>query len=137
MSFHSANILDATADSSALPVAALVTVVLAGMAMFAGMATAVVGSMAGYRAIYYVAVLVFFVIGGLVTLTRREPLRFAFLALIVCFPIAAAAIPPARLNVTIFHTVIAALTIGLIGKKLSGSSTAFESLFPTRSLLLA
>jgi O-antigen ligase len=137
MSFRSANILGATVNSSVLPVAVLVTAVLAGMAVFAGMVTAVVGNMAGYRAIYYVAVLVLFVIGGLVTLTRREPLRFAFLALIVCFPIAAAAIPPARFDLTLFHAVMVALTIGLIGKKLSGSSTGFESLFPTRSLLLA
>ncbi|HKQ26583.1 MAG TPA: O-antigen ligase family protein [Burkholderiales bacterium] len=137
MSFQSANILGATTDSPAPAAAVQITAVLAGMAVFAGIAAAVIGNWAGYRAIYYVALLVLFVIGGLVTLTRKDPLSFAFLALIVCFPIASAQIPPGRLNLTVFHAAMAALTIGLIGKKLSGSSTVFESLFPTRSLWLA
>jgi len=119
------------------PVAVLMTAVLAGMAVFAGMAAAVIGDMAGYRALYYIAVLVLFSIGGLVTLTRKEPLRFAFLALIVCFPIAAAEIPPGRLGLAVFDAAMVALTIGLIGKKLSGSTTAFESIFPAKSLLAA
>ena len=137
MRFRAADIPVATADSSILPAAVLVTAVLAGMAAFAGMATAVIGGMAGYRAIYYVAVFVLFAVGSLVTLTRKEPLRFAFLALIVCFPIVAAEIPPGRFELTVFHAAMVALTIGLIGKKLSGTATAFGSFFPTRSLLVA
>jgi O-antigen ligase len=137
MSFRSADILAAPPDSSAVPAAVLATAVLAGMAAFAGMATAVIGSMAGYRAIYYVAVLVLFSAGSLVALTRKEPLRFAFLALIVCFPIAAAEVPPGRFEMTVFHAAMITLMIGLIGKKLSGSAMAFGSFFPTRSLLVA
>jgi O-antigen ligase len=137
MSIRSASIPGAAADSSAPPVAVLMTAMLAGMAVFAGMAAAVIGDMAGYRALYYVAVLVLFSIGGLVTLTRKEPLRFAFLALIVCFPIAAAEIPPGRLGLAVFDAAMVALTIGLIGKKLSASTTAFESIFPAKSLLAA
>ena len=137
MNTHRANVLGATANSSGPPVAVLLTAVLASMAVLAGMATAVIGSTAGYRAIYYVAVLVLFGIGGLVTFTRKEPLRFAFLALIVGFPIMAAEIPPGRLELTVFHAVMVALTIGLIGKRLSGSALTFESIFPTKSLLLA
>ena len=137
MNIRSASILGATAESLAPPVAVQVAAVLAAMALLAGMAAAVIGNMAGYRAIYYIAVLVLFSIGGLVTLTRREPLRFAFLASIVCFPVAAAAIPPARFGLTVFHAAMVVLAIGLIGKKLSGSATAFESIFPTKSLLLS
>ncbi len=125
------------AESSAAPVAALIATALAGMAIFAGMATAIVGSTAGYRAIYYVSVFVILVAGSVITLTRREPLRFAFLALIVCFPIAIAELPPGRFQLTIFDAVMAALAIGLLWKKISGSATALESLFPTRSFLLA
>lgn len=127
----------AAPESSAPPVAALIATALAGMAIFAGMATAIVGSTAGYRAIYYVSVLVILVAGSVITLTRREPLRFAFLALIVCFPIAIAELPPGRFQLTIFDAVMAALAIGLLWKKISGSATALESLFPTRSFLLA
>lgn len=137
MSTHSANILGTTADSSGPSAVVLIVTVLAGMAILAGMATAVIGNAAGSRAIYYVAVLLLFSIGGLVTLTRKEPLRFAFLALVVCSPIAAAQIPPGRLELTLFHAAMVALTIGLIGKKLSGSTTAFASLFPTKALLVA
>jgi O-antigen ligase len=137
MSLRSADILVAPPDSPAVPAAVLATAALAGVAAFAGMATAVIGSMAGYRAIYYVAVLVLFSAGGLVALTRKEPLRFSFLALIVCFPIVAAEIPPGRFELTVFHAAMVALTIGLIGKKLSGTATAFGSFFPTRSLLAA
>ena len=136
MSIRSASIPGATATSSASPAAVVATAVLAGLGVFAGTAAAVIGGMAGNRALYYIAVLVLFSVGSLVTLTRKEPLRFAFLALIVCFPVLAAAIPPARLDLTLFHAAMVALTIGLIGKKLSGSTT-FGPFFPTKSLLLA
>jgi O-antigen ligase len=137
MSFRSANFPVASADSPSLPVVVLVGAALVGMAVFAGLATAALGSMAGHRAIYYVAVLVVFVIGGLVTLTRKEPLRFAFLALIVLFPIASAEIPPGRFELTVFHAVMSALAIGLIWKILYGPPAAAGPLFPTRVLLLA
>jgi O-antigen ligase len=137
MSFRTTNILGPTAVSSTLPAAVLVTAVLAGMAAFAGMATAIIGVAAGNRAIYYVAVLALFSLGALVTATRKEPLRFAFLALILCFPIAAAEIPPGRFEITAFHAVMAALAIGLVAKTLFGTATAFQTFFPTRALLIA
>jgi len=74
----------ATARWLALPVVVSITAALAGMA------TALAGSLAGYRALYYVAVFALIIVAGMVAMTRREPLRFAFLALIVCFPVAAA-----------------------------------------------
>src|SRR6266850_6133128 len=87
------------ADSPGARSLALLVGVLA-IAVLAGMATAVAGSLAGYRAIYYVAVFGLIVIGGIVAVTRAEPLRFVFLALIACFPIASAPVPPARFGVT-------------------------------------
>ena len=110
--------------------------VLAGAA-FAGMATAIIGSLAGYRAIYYIAVFGLLVAGGLVAVTRREPLRFVFLALIACFPVAYAAVPPGRLGYTVFDAVMVALTIGLIGSRVFATSPAGVPLFPTTSLVIA
>src|SRR5688572_32787123 len=76
--------------------ALLLAVVLAGAAV-AGTMVAVVGSsMAGTRAIYFAAVFGLIVIGGLVAVTRPEPLRFVFLALVLCMPIAGTPVPPAR-----------------------------------------
>jgi len=100
------------------------------------MATAVVGSLAGYRAGYYVAVFGLIVAGSIVAATRREPLRFVFLALIACFPVAYAAVPPGRLGYTVFDVVMVALTIGLIGSRAFASSPAGVPLFPTKSLLI-
>ena len=128
-SIRRANILSATAGSLVLPVVVLVTAVLVGMV------TALVGSLAGYRAIYYVAVFGLIVVGGMVVIGRREPLRFAFLALIVSFPLASAIVPPGRLGLTIFDVVMIALMVGLIGKNVFASSKASEPLFPTTSLL--
>lgn len=131
MSPRATNILGVPAGSLLLPVLVLAAAVLAGMA------TAIVGSLAGYGAIYYVAVFGLILIGGFVTATRKEPLRFAFLALIACFPVAAALVPPGRFGITVFDVVMIALTIGLIGTRLFSSSTASEPLFPTKSLLIA
>lgn len=120
-----------SARSLALPAAVLC------VAACAGMATAVLGSLAGYRAVYFVAVFGLVVIGGMVAVTRPEPLRFVFLALIVCFPVALAAVPPGRFGVTVFDVVMDALIIGLIGRKLFATAAAREPLFPTVSLLIA
>lgn len=133
MSLSRANILAATAESPVLPIMVLVAAVSAS----AGLVTAIVGSLAGYRAIYYVAVFALIVTGTIVAVTRREPLRFVFLTLIACFPVAAAEVPPGRIGLTIFDVVVIALTIGLVGKKMLAPSTASEPLFPTKSLLIA
>lgn len=130
-SLRRADVLSAAAGALVVP-----AVVLA-IAALLGMVTATVGGLAGYRAIYYVAVFGLIVAGGMVVVTRREPLRFAFLALIVCFPVASALVPPGRFDLTIFDTVMIVLTIGLIGKKVFASSNAGEPLFPTTSLLIA
>lgn len=137
MNFNSANIPGVTPDASALPAAALIVTAAAAMAAFAGLAIAVVGGMAGYRAVYYVTVFAILVIGGLITLTRREPLRFAFLALILCFPVAAATLPPGRLGLDVFQAVMVVLMIGFAGKQLTSPSRSLGSFFPTRALLLA
>src|SRR5438552_8312296 len=130
MAFRNANIL-ATAESWVLPVLGLVA------AVFAGMVTALVGNQADYHAIYYVAVFALGVVGCIVAVTRTEPLRFAFLALIACFPIANAPVPPGRIGLTVFTVTMIALGVGLMGKKLFASPTASEPLFPTKSLRIA
>ena len=131
MNFPRVSIPSAAAGPLVLPVIVLAIAVLTGMV------TALVGTMAGERAIYYVAVFGLIVIGVLVAVTRREPLRFVFLALIVCFPIAAALVPPGRFGATVFDVVMLALTVGLVGKRVFASSTESEPLFPTKSLLIA
>jgi O-antigen ligase len=141
-SHHVFGVLEASPDASgadhaSLPGAILVAAVLAGVAAFAGMAIAVIGGMAGYRAIYYVAVLGLFATGSLITLTRKEPLRFAFLSLIVCLPIAAAEVPPGRFELTIFHAVMVALMIWGLARQLTGSAKTFEAIFPTRAILIS
>lgn len=137
MNTRAADILGATADQSTPPAATALLAVSVAIAVFAGLATAVVGGMAGYRSIYFVSVFALFAGGALVTLTRQEPLRFAFLALIFCFPVAAAQIPPGRFGIIAFHAVMTVLTIGLVGTRLTRSAAAAAPLFPTRSLLLA
>src|SRR5260221_4424951 len=115
----------------ALPVA------VALIAAFAGMATAMIGSLAGNRAIYYVAVLAVIGVAGLVAATRPDPLRFVFFALIACFPLVSAEVPPGRLGLTVFNVVTVALTSGLIVRQMLAPAAAGGPLFPTKSLLVA
>jgi O-antigen ligase len=121
----------ATAGSLVLPALVLVTGVLAGMV------TAVVGNLAGYRAVYYVAVLGLIAAGSFVAVTRKEPLRFVFLALIACFPIANTIVPPGRIGLSVFDVVMVALAIALIGKRVLGSAAGRAPLFPTTSMRIA
>ena len=131
MSLRSANMFGATAGSPFLVAAVL------GIAALAGMITAFAGGTAGYRAIYFVAVFAVIVLGGIVALTRDEPLRFAFLALILGFPIANALVPPGRFGITVFDAVMIALTLALIAKKLLASpTTPVPPFFPTKTLLV-
>src|SRR5260221_3173088 len=131
MSLSRADSPGASARWPALPVAVSVAFALAGIA------TAMVGSLAGYRALYYVAVFALIGVAGMVAATRREPLRFVFLALIACFPVAAAEVPPGRIGLTVFDVVTIALSLGLIGKRMFAFDAASEPLFPTKSLLIA
>jgi O-antigen ligase len=131
MSFRRNDSSGAMAALLALPIMGVVA------AVFAGTATAVVASMVGYRAVYYVAILGLIAVGGIVTVTRREPLRFAFLALIAGLPIAAYQVPPGRLGFMVFDVVMIALTLGLFGRRLMPTSAASEPIFPTRSWLIA
>ncbi|MBI3525704.1 MAG: O-antigen ligase family protein [Betaproteobacteria bacterium] len=106
-------------------------------AALTGIATAIAGSLAGEHAVYYVAVLSFFGIASMLAVTRTEPLRFVFLTLIACFPIAFAEVPPGRLGLTVFDVVMLALAIGLVGKRMFSPAAAGVRLLPTKSLLIA
>ena len=93
--------------------------------------------MFGDRAAYYVAIFGLIGTGTLVAATRKEPLRFVFLALIAALPIAATLVPPGRLGLTVFNVVMLFLTIVLVGRRLTSSAANRQPLFPTRSLMIA
>lgn len=131
MSLRRVDVARATAGPWVLAAAVLAAAALAGMV------TAVIGSLAGYRSLYYIAVFGLIVLGGIVAATRAEPLQFVFLVLIIFLPVANALVPPGRFGLTVFDVVMVALAIGLIGKKLSAVPGAGGPFFPTRSLLLA
>ena len=131
MKLSNANILATAPGSLVLPA------VIVAAAALAGTITAIAGSLAGSRAIYYVAVFSLIVAASVIAATRAEPSRFVFLALIAGFPIAAAAVPPTRFGFAVFHVVMLGLLVGLIMKKAFASSGAGAPLFPGNSLLIA
>jgi O-antigen ligase len=113
---------------------ALFVVVTAGLA---GLTTAVAGNLFGERAAYYFAVFGSLAAGTLVAATRKEPLRFVFLALIAAFPIASVAVPPGRLDLMVFDVAMVVLTIGLLMRNASSPPHSRQPLMPTRSLAIA
>ncbi len=124
-------------DASANGQRAMLTLLLVTTAAVAGIVIAWSGNTFGERAAYYVAFFGLIGAGTLVAATRKEPLRFVFLALIAASPIAAALVPPGRLGLTVFDVVMLVLTIALIGRWLVSSPANREPLFPTRSLAIA
>jgi O-antigen ligase len=114
----------------ALPVAVV------AVALLAGSVTAMAGALVGPRAIYYVAVMALLVIGGCITLTRAEPMRFAFLSLVALLPFVAVPVPPARLGLMIFDVAMLLLGCGLLLQKGFGARGMGEPLFPGRSLAI-
>ena len=107
------------------------------LAAFAGFALALVATQFGERTVYYLATVTVAGCGALVAFTRREPLRFMFLALVCGLPLASALVPPGRLGVTVFDAVMLVLTVGLVGRYVTGGAASELRLFPTRSLLFA
>ena len=124
-------------DASATGQRAMLALLLVTTAVVAGIATAWSGNMFGDRAAYYVAIFGLIGTGTLVAATRKEPLRFVFLALIAALPIGSALVPPGRLQLTVFDVVMLFLAIALIGRWLVSSPANREPLFPTRSLAIA
>src|SRR5947207_3990464 len=125
--------MDASADSHRAMMALLLVV----SAVVAGSATAVAGNVFGGRATYYVAVFGIIGAGTFIAATRREPIRFVFLMLIVAFPVASALVPPGRIGLTVFDVVMLVLTIALIGRNVASAPTERQPLLPTRSLAIA
>jgi len=107
------------------------------LAAIAGIGVVTLSAEFGERTVYYVAIAV--AVGGaaLVACTRKEPLRFVFLALIVGFPFASALVPPGRLNVDVFDVTMIALTIAVVIQRLIVRPETKQPLFPTRSLAIA
>lgn len=104
--------------------------VVLALAALAGAFVAISGGVAGTRAIYYSAVLGAIGVGGGIALTRREPARFAFLALIAALPFADVPIPPARLGIRIFDVVMLPLAITLIVRRMLAWPADRGRLFP-------
>lgn len=110
--------------------------VLLGLAvgLVSSVAIVALGGAATDRESYYLAMLGLLSAGAIVTLTRREPLRFAFLALIVALPLANALVPPGRLGITVFEVASCMLALGAIGSKIFAQGGG-APLLPLRSLL--
>lgn len=106
--------------------------VVIAIAALAGLFSAMAGAMAGYRAIYYLAVFGLVAVGAGIALTRPEPLRFSFLLLIILLPLTNILVPPGRLGFTVFDVASVLLTLGLLLRKMF--TTADAPLFPARSL---
>jgi O-antigen ligase len=106
------------------------------IALLAGALAAMVGSAAGGRAIYYVGVPALAALGLGITLTRPEPLRFMFLALVAMMPLINFPVPPGRLRLTVFDVATVVLTLGFLLRKMFATSEVDTRLFPARSLAL-
>jgi O-antigen ligase len=106
-----------------------------GLAAFAGMATTVAGDRYGLKAAYYLAIVGAIGAGALFAATRKEPVRFVFLCLVVSLPFANALVPPGRIGITVFDVVMSMLALALVAKAATSSTTRrhAEPLFPTQS----
>jgi len=80
------------------------------------MATALVGTVAGERALYYVAVFGLIVVGVLVA-SHDASAAFYLSSAHCLFSNCRRLVPPDRFGLTVFDVVMLALTIGLIGKR--------------------
>jgi O-antigen ligase len=106
------------------------------IAVLAGALTAMTGSLAGVRAVYYVGLPAAALLALAVAVSRPEPLRFLFLALIAVLPLANFTVPPGRLRLTAFDVATAVLALGFIVRKMFAPPGPDTQLFPTRSLAL-
>jgi O-antigen ligase len=116
--------------------ALLLPVAVVAIAVLAGAAAAMVGSLAGGRAVYYIGVPAFAALGLVFALTRPEPLRFAFLAVVAVLPLLNFPIPPGRLRLTAFDVATVILTLAFLLHKMFAPPDADTRLFPARSLAL-
>lgn len=123
-------------DESANGQRAMLTLLLVTAAAVAGVAVVWSGNAFGERAAYFIAVFGSIGAATLIAATRKEPLRFVFLALIVALPITNALVPPGRLGLNMFHVVTLFLLLGLLVQRATASPATREPLFPTRSLAI-
>jgi O-antigen ligase len=106
------------------------------ISLVAAVVIVAVGGAATDRESYYLAMLGLLSAGTIVMLTRREPLRFAFLALIVAFPVAIAVVPPGHLGITVFEATSCVLALGVLWSKVFAQGSGVP-IFPLRSLLVS
>lgn len=76
-------------------------------------------------------------LGGLVTVTRKEPIRFAFLGLFALLPFAATPVPPSRFQLTVFDLGMFLITAALVWTQAFAPRSERMSWFPVQSLRIA
>lgn len=114
----------------------MVIAAVAAAALFAGCVTALAGSMAGMRAVYLIAVPGLVGVGAVFALTRPEPLRFIFLALVAGLPFMSILVPPGRFGYTVFDAATLLLMAGLLLHMAFARKGTVAPLFPARSLVV-
>lgn len=106
-------------------------------AAIAGIFVAIAGGLAGPRAIYYSAVVGLIAVGAFIAATRREPARFAFLALFAALPFADVPVPPGRLGIRVFDLVMLVLAAVLLARRLGRHGREQPPLLPSGSIAFA
>lgn len=124
-------------DESANGQRAMLALLLVTTAAIAGVAVVWSGNMFGERAAYFIAMFGSIGAATLIAATRKEPLRFIFLASIVALPVSNALVPPGRLGLNMFNVITLVLTIGVLARYAFSQPANRQPLFPTRSLSIA
>ncbi len=104
---------------------------LLGLSGFFGLVAAYLGYFADIKALYYVVALGFIIAVPFVVLSRENPARFTFTALLVGLPAVAFIVPPGRLGITVFDYGMLFLLMATLWKRLVASNEISDPLFPT------
>jgi O-antigen ligase len=114
----------------------LVPVAAVAIAALAGAFAAMAGARAGGHAAYYIGIIGVIGFGGVIALTRAQPLRFAFLAVFALLPVMHVIVPPGRLQFSLFDVANVLLAAGLLLHKAFARPGDEAPLFPSRSLVV-
>lgn len=119
----------------------LLLLLFGGSVILAGLLAPVLGSFLGagsaQKILIALTAVAVITIAGIVTITRAEPVRFAFLALLVFLPFVAMPVPPGRLQLTLFDVAMVLITFAVVLKQTFTPTEQRSSLFPARSAQIA